>query len=208
MRSDAELLYAWRDGDTGAGGELFERHYPPIYRFFRDKVRGELDDLVQQTFARCASSRDRIEDAESFRAFIYGIARNVLREHYKANRRGEWVDLGADLVVDRGMSPSSAMSQVREHRLLLEALRTIPLDHQIAIELFYWESLSAKEIGVVLGVPLGTAKTRLRTARRVLEGRIRELADSPEVFQSTLDNLTRWSQSLRDYLLTEANPSR
>lgn len=204
MRPDAELLYAWRDGDARAGGELFERHYAAIYHFFRDKVRGELDDLVQQTFSRCASSRDRIENAESFRAFVYGIARNVLREHYKATRRGEWVDLESVSVADLGVSPSAMMSEVREHRLLLEALRTIPLDHQIAIELFYWESMTAKEIAVVLSIPLGTAKTRLRAARRVLESRMRELADSQEVLQSTLDNLQRWSSSLREYLLSEA----
>ena len=208
MADDAELLHAWRDGEVEAGGTLFERHYEAIYRFFRNKVRGELDDLVQRTFALCAEGKDRIENAEHFRAFLFGIARNVLREHFKHRHRGEVVDLGTQSVADLGVSPSAVVSQRREHRLLLEALRSIPLDHQIAIELSFWESMTAKQIGVVLGVPVGTAKTRIRTARLGLEAKMRELAESPQVLASTLDSLERWSASLRDYLAHEAEANR
>lgn len=208
MQDDATLLQAWRDGDAEAGSLLFERHYVAIYRFFRNKVRGELDDLVQRTFTRCVAGRDRFENAGSFRAFLYGIARNVLREHYRAGRSGQVVDLGTQSVADLGESPSAAVSRLREHRLLLEALRVIPLDHQIAIELSYWESMTAAEIAAVLDVPLGTAKTRLRTARRVVEEKMRELAESPLALQSTLDSLERWSASLRDYLAQDAEANR
>lgn len=201
MPDDGALLEAWRAGDSAAGNELFDQHYRAIYRFFRSKVAGELDDLVQTTFTRCAASRERLEDGGSFGAYVHGVARNVLREHYRTHYgRDQKIDFGSASVADLGVSPTGVVAQQQEQRLLLEALRTIPLDHQIAIELAYWEGFKVKELAKVLDVPLGTAKTRLRTARKVLEARLAKLATSPAVLASTRDDLERWSNAVRDHL--------
>jgi len=151
-----ELLDAWRAGELSAGNTLFERHYRAIYRFFRGRVSGELDDLVQTTFARCAASKDKLDGEGTFRGYAYAVARNVLREHYASLRRGEReVDFGSSSVADLGMSPSGQIAKHQQQRLLLEALRTIPLDHQIALELSYWEELSSRDLARVLDVPHG-----------------------------------------------------
>ena len=65
------------------------------------------------------------------------------------------------------------------------------------LELQYWESLSNAEIAEVLELPLGTVKTRLRTARLALEERVTELAGSPEALRSTLDTLQLWADRVR-----------
>jgi RNA polymerase sigma factor (sigma-70 family) len=69
---------------------------------------------------------------------------------------------------------------VLDHRervqLLYAALQGLPLDFQISLELFYWEELTAAEIGVVLGVPEGTVRSRLRRARELLGERLKALA--------------------------------
>ena len=61
-------------------GQLFDRHADAIARFFENKVRDGAEDLIQATFLRMMEGRERIL-GESFRAFMFGIARNVLREH-------------------------------------------------------------------------------------------------------------------------------
>ncbi len=209
MDAESGLLDAWRDGDLSAGNTLFERHYKAVYRFFRGRVSGELDDLVQTTFARCAASRDKLDGSGTFRGYAYAVARNVLREHYKARSRGEReVDFGSSSVADLGVSAAGVLAKREEHRLLLEALRTIPLDHQIAIELYYWEELSSTDLARVLDVPTGTAKTRIRAARKALEARLAELSHSPELLASTLGDLDRWSSGVRDMLADDPNAGR
>lgn len=208
MEDEADLLQAWRDGDLSAGNTLFERHYRAIYRFFRGRVEGELDDLVQSTFTRCAASKERLDGGGTFRGYAYAVARNVLREHYRARRGDREVDFGSQSVADLGATPTGLIARRQERRLLLEALRTIALDHQIALELFYWEGLSSRDLARVLDVPVGTAKTRLRAARKALEARITELAGSPEQIASTLGDLERWSSRLREHMADDPHAGR
>jgi DNA-directed RNA polymerase specialized sigma24 family protein len=85
-------------------------------------------------------------------------------------------------------SPIVTAVQHQEQQLLLEALRRIPKIHQVALELHLWKELTAAEIGIELGVPLGTAKTRIRDGRLNLIARLRELARSPEASRDPLDD--------------------
>lgn len=64
----------------------------------------------------------------------------------------------------------------------------------------YWENLTGREIAQVMGVPEGTARTRLRSARLSLEATLASLARSPQMLEATRDNLEQWSAAIRDYL--------
>lgn len=203
MSTDAQLLDAWRTGDASGGEALVRKHFVSVYRFFRNKIDGDLDDLVQTTFARCMERREKIDD-DQFRPYLFGVARNVLREHYRERNRRREVDLGSESVADLGASPSAVVADKQEHRLLLAALRSIPLDEQIALELVYWESMTGRELATVMGVPEGTARTRLRAARLSLEAALSHLARTPSELKSTLDNLERWSTSIRASLAAGA----
>lgn len=59
--------------------------------------------------------------------------------------------------------------------MIVDALRRIPVELQIALELHYWEGLSASEFADVLDIPLGTVKTRLRRAKQRLRAELVEL---------------------------------
>lgn len=179
------------------------RHFVAIYRFFRNKIDGDLDDLVQSTFERCIERRDAIEDG-GFRPYLFGIARNVLREHYRGRASNREAGLGTRSAIDLGASPSSVIAEREDHRLLLLALRQIPLDEQVALELVYWESMTGRELAAVLGVPEGTARTRLRSAKQSLEAALASLARSDAALHSTLDNLERWSAAIRETLAADA----
>jgi RNA polymerase sigma-70 factor (ECF subfamily) len=204
--TDLELLCAWRSGDKAAGEQLFERHFDAIARFFRNKVDTGIEDLVQRTFLGCVEAKDRFRAESSFRTYLFGIAHNVLGKHYRSKKRdGERIDFGVTSVYDMGPSPSTIVARHREQMLLLNALRRIPLDYQIPLELFYWEHMTAAEIGQVVGVPEGTAKTRLRRARQLLEEQMRQLAESPDQLRVTVANLENWAQSLRDQVLDGAD---
>jgi RNA polymerase sigma factor (sigma-70 family) len=196
---DFELLDRWDAGDLDAGNELFERYFDEIYRFLEHKTNGEAQDLVQRAFLACLEGRKTFRRGSSFRTYLYGISRNLLHAYWRERKRAAF-DVGASTLLELGPSPSSIVAQRHEERLLLEALRSIPLDQQIALELYYWEKLSAPELSEVLEVPEGTVRSRLRRARESLEARLKELESSPERLASTLSNLEGWAVSLREAL--------
>lgn len=201
MDDDAELLDRWRAGDKSAGAELFDRHYQALLRFFRNKVDDGYDDLVQGTFLACVEGRERFRGDCSFRTYLYAVARNVLHKHYRTLRRRaepiEHVDFEVTAMRDLVPGPSSVVAAKAEQRLLLEALRRIPLDHQVVLELYFWEPLRAREIAHVLDVPVGTVRTRIRRAKQLLAEELERLAESREQLDSTLTRLDDWARSVR-----------
>ena len=102
--------------------------------------------------------------------------------------------------MDLGTSPTGVLAAQDEHRLLLQALRHLPLDLQIALELYYWERMTQPDIGHVLGIPEGTVKSRLNRARNLAREKIAELAASRELATSTTGDLEGWARGLRTKL--------
>jgi RNA polymerase sigma-70 factor, ECF subfamily len=200
MKTDAKLLAAWAGGDAVAGQVLFDRHYKAVSMFFRNKLTEDVEDLMQQTFIACIESIERLQQASSFRAFLLGVAHNVLLGYFRRkyrNRSQEPVDFAQLSVADLAPGPSTVHARHREQRLLLAALRLIPLEDQLVLELRYWEELNAAEIAEILGIPHPTARGRLRRARTRLQRALEEQAESSEVLESTTNGLERWAESLR-----------
>ena len=101
MTTDEERLAAWRAGDRDAGVSLISTHYNAIVRFFQTKAGPEADDLVQRTFLRCSEAIVRYQGTGTSRAFLFGIARNVLLEHIRRRvRDGRNVDFHARSIAD------------------------------------------------------------------------------------------------------------
>jgi RNA polymerase sigma-70 factor, ECF subfamily len=195
---DGELLERWRAGDTASGEELFERYYQMVERFFLNKVNTGIQDLVQETFIRCVESRERIRDNNRFRSFMFSIAYHVLNAHLRERyRAGGAIDCGEVSLLDLAPGPSSLVGQRREHRLLIEGLRNIPIDDQVLLELHYWEQLKTEQIAEVLAIPLGTARGRLQRARTRLEAAMQRLAESPQALAATLTRLDDWAAECR-----------
>jgi RNA polymerase sigma-70 factor (ECF subfamily) len=199
VTADAELLEAWRAGDEAAGRTLFRRYFEIVRRFFATKVPSDAEDLVQRTFLGCLRARDQFRGDGSFRGYLLTAARRELIDHYRARGRQQHAfDPAVTSLCDLDPSPSRVASDRQEQRLLLEALRRLPLDDQILLELTYWEELGSRELGEVLGVPAPTIRGRLRKARSRLEVELRRLGRSTQALEATLSNLEEWARSLRD----------
>lgn len=195
---DQELLAAWKGGDVRAGDRLFTRHFRAIDRFFRNKVsEGDIADLAQRTFMACVERPDGYRGEAGFRAYLLGVARNLLREHYRANARARHQDVDSLSVIDLGAGPSTLIGKKEEQRILLAALRSIPLESQVILELHFWEHMTGLEIAAVLGIGVETARTRLRRARLRVGEALERLTTSQALLESTLGDLDAWAQSIR-----------
>jgi RNA polymerase sigma factor (sigma-70 family) len=194
---DRELLEAWRRGDDDAGVQLYDRHVGAVARFFRNKLPDQAEELIQQTFLALVESRDRIREGVTFRAYILAIARYKLLDCLGRVSKNRVVDHEADSIADLAPGPSTIMARKREQKLLLEGLRRIPVEHQIALELFYWEGLSAAEIAEVFGISHSAMRSRMSKARSLLEEQMSKLADSPDLLDSTLQGFDAWVADVR-----------
>ena len=200
-RPDFDLLAAWARDDREAGNTLVERHMRSLYTFFTSKLSSDVDELIQRTWLSCIESRDRYAGTGVFRAYLFGIARNELHRHFRLQRRDRGAfDATLHSVEDLATSPSQIVGRKAEHRLLLQALRRVPLDYQIVLELSFWEGFRARELAEVLGVSEPGARSRLKRAKDALADAMRELASSKDLLESTHSDLAGWATGLRDYL--------
>jgi RNA polymerase sigma factor (sigma-70 family) len=194
--TDLELLDRWCDGDKDAGGQLFRRHYPAVYRFFETKVEKDVDEPVQETFLACVRKRDQFRRESSFRTFLFAIARLVLHEHWRRKRSQEpAIDFNEISVASLTTSIGSRIAQREERARLLAALRELPLDQQLLLELHYWEQLEGAELATIFNVEPATIRSRLFRAREALRGRVRSSAQHPEDAANDAD-FDAWARGL------------
>ncbi len=199
--TDDALLDAWRAGDRHAGSQLFRRHFEAVRRFVVNKVDGDVEDIVQRTFMACVEGKARFEGRSSFRSYLLGIAYNMVRKHWAdrvASRKID--DIEQCSVAYMGGGPSTLLGRDQQERLLLGALRQIPLSDQMVLELYYWERLSGRELGEHLGMTENSARSRLRRAKLTLAKELRRMENLTGVPESTEQDLERWAASLRAQL--------
>lgn len=202
MPRDDELLRRWAEGDQVAGEALADRHMATLYRFFRTKIPEEAEDLVQETFLSALEKREPPQG--NFRAYLLAIARNRLYRRFRTLVRADKKHALAALSVnDVVPTPGGLFAARSELGLLLRALRTIPTDFQIVIELYYWEQLSTADIAAVIDVAPGTVKSRLARARDALKDAIRAQEADAALHESTSDRLEHWAARLKEQILPD-----
>lgn len=174
VEDDLALLQRWRDGDRLAGEQLCSRHFAEIYRFFEYKIPGEADDLVQETFLACCRARDQFRGRSSFRTYLFTIARNEFyaRLQVLSRRAAAEVDLNVSSLNELVSSPADKLGQQQEQARIRAALRLLPVEQQVVLELHYWHQLDAAALAEVFGLNPGAIRVRLARARRALRAQL------------------------------------
>ena len=206
VAADLELLDRWCAGDKQAGNDLFQRYFNSIYQFFESKVTGDVDELVQRTFLACVKSRDAFRRQCTFRTYLFTLARNELYRYLRGRHRTDLaVDFGVTSLADIQTTPATRVARSRDHKRLLRALRTLPLDLQLLLELHYWEGMASAELASVFDIAQTTARTRLFRARSALRERMQVLANEPRLTSMTVEDLDEWARSLCIQLSAQRN---
>jgi RNA polymerase sigma factor (sigma-70 family) len=199
VESDLALLDRWCAGDSVAGNVLFKRHFASLYRFFEHKTDGEVDDLVQETFLQCLKGRDTFRKQSTFRTYLFAIARHVLFQHWRSRARVQpTLDLEEVSIASLSTSAGSRLARSADRARLISVLRTMPLDQQLLLEMYYWEDLDRDQLAEVFEVETATIGSRLFRARQALHEGMQggvEIDDGarPPGGQDALD---AWARSL------------
>lgn len=194
MDPELDLLDRWRAGDRLAGERLFARYFDEIYRFFEHKVSGDADDLAQRTFLACIAARDQFRGQSSLRTYLFAIARNELYGYLRRAPLGSEVDFEVTSIAELVTSVRSRIDSARQGAQLRAALRELPAEQQLLLELHYWHDLDTAQLGEVFDARPGNIRVRLLRARRALRARMVQLA--PDALSATAGD--RLAESLSE----------
>jgi RNA polymerase sigma-70 factor (ECF subfamily) len=164
--------------------EAFREHFAPVYRFIARRVGTALaEDLAAEVFATAYRRRAAYQpDRGPVRSWLYGIATNVVRGHWRDEQ--QLLDLDARAAPDSlGPPPGPAsFTDAADERVIASvlapriagALAALNREQRDVLLLHAWADLSHEEIAAALGIAQGTARSRLSRARAALRAQLGE----------------------------------
>jgi RNA polymerase sigma factor (sigma-70 family) len=177
MESDDSVLWARASaGDADAFGMLFERHANAIYNycFRRTADWAVAEDMLSIVFLEAWKQRAKELPPGKVLPWLYGIATNVVRNHYRSSRRYAAALRRVPVVpaeADFAEQSDDRIDDERQMQQALAVLSQLPPRERDVFALCAWSELTYEEAALALSIPVGTVRSRLWSARQ----RLREL---------------------------------
>ncbi len=143
--------------------ELLRENIVPLERFVKYRVgnAADADDIIQETCVAALSGFSALSDESSFKAWLIGIARNKCNDYFR--RKAKLLEIPLDSIKERiTVHSAHGVTTAETVRETLDALGE--KDKQI-LYLYYFKELPQADIAKRLGIPLGTVKSRIHTAK-------------------------------------------
>lgn len=183
---DTVLLQGIALQDPAAMGTLYDRHAAHLYRICYAVLRdqAEAEDVLQEVFVRvwerAASYNPLICPAAVWMTRIaHNLSIDWLRSRSRRIRLAETaVQVETDALAEalsRTSEPEQHAAQTEAYREITEAMNSLPVEQRQLIEFAYFRGLSQTELAVQFGIPLGTVKTRMRSALTHLRRQLQHL---------------------------------
>ncbi len=165
MTSDEQLILELKQGSDVAFTELFLRYRERIWGFFRRRMNdaGQAEELAQETFLAVLRGAQRYEPRATFRAYLFGIAFNILA----ANRRKS-VNDQTHMAAAPDEMPAPSGTNPENVICIRQAVERLETGEREVLLLREFEELSYEEIAKILYVPVNTVRSRLFRARMAL----------------------------------------
>ena len=175
-RSDEALYQRLLEGDLGAFDLLYERYERHLFGFICHQLgdAAEAEDVLHEAFLAVLKQRDAGQGARSFRAWLFQVARHLCLNRARTERRASKAkDEAAQSLLAKAVHEPTGPEQALEQRQRAEVLHAAVSRLPEALGALYRlraSGLSYEELAEVLGVPLGTVKSRMHE----LVNRLRE----------------------------------
>lgn len=169
---DVELMNAALEGDEQAFGELVENRHATLLNFLRSMgvPSSELEDLAQEVWIKLYDYRFRYRATARFTTFLYTVAKQKLIDSFRV--RGRRRDAMDRFRVSREHEEEQRQREglsIDHHPDLGPALEAIGSEHREVLILRTREQLSYKEIAEMIGIPVGTVKSRMHHAIKAMK---------------------------------------
>jgi len=177
QQSDSYLVEQCLQGNQDCFRELYQRYQQRVrYSLYRLCGASLLDDLVQEVFLRVWKGLPHLRQAAQFSTWLYRITWNVASD--RRRQLGQQRCQEAKLIGDRAkLFPAPDLMHLHYLDLVQRGLQQIKLEHRAVLVLHDLEELPQKEVAQILGIPVGTVKSRLFHARAAM----RQFLEAQEV---------------------------
>jgi RNA polymerase sigma-70 factor (ECF subfamily) len=177
--SDESLIAQYREsGDRGLFETLMRRYEREIYSYLRRYIGGAemAEDAFQGTFLQVHLKCGQFDQGRKFRPWLYTIATNQAIDHQRRNRRHRMVSLDrggraaddggslGETLVSAAVEPTMAVDAHEQQEAVRKAVAELPEQYQQLVLLIYYQGMKYREAAEVLGIPVGTVKSRLHAA--------------------------------------------
>ena len=173
MPSDALLAVRCQLGEADAFDELVRRFHPALSTYARRLTSSDdaAADAVQDIWLRAVRALPRLREPERLRAWLFGIAHRALMDRF----RHQYASLEVTGVDDADAAAEVEDPSAEERSAAVDAaLATLSVADRELLTLFYLDELTIADLSRALDVPIGTVKSRLFRARRLLRAAITE----------------------------------
>lgn len=169
------LVLRAQAGNKEAFGEIYKIFFPKIYRFIYFSVRNKeiSEDLSQSTFLRIWKAIGSYSDKKgSFQSYLFAIARNLIIDWQRKKKEIslEWIDIPQD---SDGPLEEIQKNEIKES--VWKAMSSIESEERHLVILRYFEELSYKEIGRIVGKNEGAVRVRLHRILKILKQEIKNM---------------------------------
>lgn len=158
-------------GDNDAFALLVQRHSEDAYRtaFMVLRDRSEVEDVVQEAFLVCYRKLNTFRMDSSFKTWLYRIVVNLCYDRLrKLNRESAAINK-----LTSGLKNGNKEMADIENRIdLKEVVSSLSPEHRLVLTLYYGMDLGVQKVAETLGIPVGTVKSRLNSARNLLKERL------------------------------------
>ncbi len=179
--SDAELLTQYGEGDEAAFRKLVNRYRNSLYGFLRQFLnrRDLVEDVFQETFLQLYSSRASFDTSRPLRPWLFTIAANKAKDALRKWQRTAAIPIGTMVDSAQEMSfndmlntlgstdetaPYDELEREETSQRVGAVIASMPENLREILILAYFQKFSYKQMADILGIPIGTVKSRLHTA--------------------------------------------
>ena len=164
-----DVIVRARAGEVEAWARLYHEHYEDLYLHlgFMTSDPALAEDLTQEVFARAFVALGRFEGRSRFATWLYGISSNVVRDHWRKQRRQRraYAQLSTN-EVDDALSPEDTHDVKQKTRALARALEGLPDRYREAFVLVALRELSTAQAAEILGISPSNVSVRVHRARK------------------------------------------
>lgn len=158
-------------GDGEAFARLVERYQAAVYTLAYRMLgnAGDAEDAAQETFLRAYSRLRSYDAARKFSSWLLAIAAHHCIDRVRRRRWTiSWEDIPLGRKFSSGRDPAREVEREEERGEIRRLLERLSPDYRLVVILYYWNDLSCRQIGEVMGLGEGAVKSRLHRARRRL----------------------------------------